>query len=122
MIYQLDEKDFDWFTHYAGELINRLGLTDWIIDFEFFELSDGREAQCKVSRAARRAALSLSSVWYDEEPTEEKIKQAAWHEVLELLLDDYDAIALMPSLSGEDRAFEVERTRHAIIHRLGRVL
>lgn len=118
----LTEQHFTVFKNYAAWLIEKVGLQDWYVDFEFHELGDGTLADCAVNRRARRSTISLSSVWVDEEPTDERLKITAQHEVLELLLDDFEDIFYETSLSEEARNRAIERARHAIIHRLLRVI
>lgn len=122
MIYKLDEQCFLWFRDYAKRLVEKLGLNDWQIEYDLLELSDGVQAECRVNRSARRVAIILSNVWYDEEPVKSVVEQSAQHEVLELLLDDYEAIFYLPELSEDNKRFVVERVRHAIINRLREVV
>lgn len=76
MVYVLDDSHFHIFKSQAEELINALGLFDWHIDFEMQEL-DGDIAQCRINRTGKKASLVLSSVIYETEPTEEKIRETA---------------------------------------------
>lgn len=122
MVYLLEDKHFTFFKSCAIELINKLGLSDWKIDFYMRELSDGDNAQCHINRVARRASLVFSSVRYDEEPTDEKIRESAYHEVFELLLDDMEYPAWVEFLSDEDKNKAINRARHTVINRLLRIL
>lgn len=121
MVYVLEDKHFNWFKSCATELINKLGLFDWHISFEMSEL-DGDIAQCRMNRTGKQASLVLNSVYYDREPTEENIRQHAYHEVLELLLDDVEAPCWITSLSDEDKQDAVNKGRHSVIYRLLRLL
>lgn len=121
MVYVLEDKHFSLFKSHAEELINRLGLFDWRISFEMLEL-DGDIAQCRINRTGKKASLVLSSVLYDTEPTDEKIKETAYHEVLELLMDDIEAPCWIASLSDEDKQNAINKGRHTVIYRLLRVL
>lgn len=118
--YVLNEQCFDWFKLYANTLLNKFGIKEWAVKFEFEDLSanDGL-AECRVWRADKKATLVLSTVWFNEEPTEQRVKESAWHEVLELLLDDMDAVLYMEELSNkEDKAYHMNRARHGVINRL----
>ncbi|MBD5585791.1 MAG: hypothetical protein HDQ88_11975 [Clostridia bacterium] len=122
MIYLLEDKHFSIFKLNAREMINKLGLSDWHITFDIQELSDGDLAQCHINRVAKKARLVLNSVFYDVEPTDEKLMESAYHEVLELLLDDIEAPCWIESLSVEDRQKALNSGRHTVINRLLRVL
>lgn len=119
-VYQLEEEHFNYFQAYAGGLLEQLGIGDWDISFIFEESGDNL-ATCQTNWRARYAVLTLNKVWM-QEPTEDKIKETAYHEVLELLLDDIDYVYAVESLSGDDKSDAVARARHAVIHRLMRVL
>lgn len=120
MIYQLGEEHFERFKTRANNLLDKLRIGDWDIIFVFEELGDNL-ATCQTDWRARYATLALNKVWA-QEPTEEAIKDTAYHEVLELLLDDIDYAYSVQSLSEADRDTAVARARHAVIHRLMRVL
>lgn len=118
--YILNEQCFDWFKLYANALLDKLGIKDWAVKFEFEDLSANEVlAECRIWRADKKATLVLSTVWRNDEPTEQRVKEAAWHEVLELLLDDMDAVLYMEELSSkEDKAYHMNRARHGVINRL----
>lgn len=120
MVYKLEQEHFDIFQRHANVLIDKLGLADWTISFAFEDLVDNL-AECRVNRPARKAELALSLVW-GLEPTEYNLKDSAYHEVLELLLDDMEYILYVKSLDEDDRAGAIARARHAIIHRLLKIL
>lgn len=119
--YLLEEKHFQWFREEAEALLERLGITDWSVEWVLDECEDGNHAECRVNRAARRCILALSTVWYSE-PTEDAVRESARHEVLELLLDDMEQIFWLESLSEDDKHHAISRARHAIIHRLEKLL
>lgn len=118
--YILNEQCFDWFKLYAGTLLNKLGIKDWVVKFEFEDLSANESlAECRVHRAGRKASLVLSTVWFNDEPTEQRVKEPAWHEVLELLFDDMEAVLYMEELSSnEDKSWHMNRARHGVINRI----
>lgn len=120
MIYQLGEEHFERFKTWANNLLDELQMGDWDVNFVFEESGDNL-ATCQTNWRARYATLTLNKVWA-QEPTEKTIKDTAYHEVLELLLDDIDYVYSVESLSEDDKLDAVARARHAVIHRLMGVL
>lgn len=118
--YTLGEEHFNYFKTYAEDLINQLGMSDWEVNFVFEESGDNL-ASCQTNWRARYAVLTLNNVWR-QQPTQDSLKNTAYHEVLELLLDDIDYAYSVQSLSEGDRDTVVARARHAVIHRLMGVL
>lgn len=119
--YELTAKDFEEFKSTARKWVDTLSLHDWEIDFQFTD-AEGNIAQCRVNREGRRVTLVLSDRWYNEEPTEERIREAALHEVLELLLDDLWFVFGHEIDEDARKCAEMTRASHAVIHRLQRVL
>ena len=105
-------KDFALFKTECLEWIGRLHLAEWEVEFEH-AYCEGNRAMCSAC-SALVAILALSTDWEHEKPTPEKIKAAARHEVMELLL-----IRVM--ILGKTRFCREEEflaEGHAIINRL----
>lgn len=119
--YDLDASAFDTFAATVQEWLDKLALGDWEVDCRFEALGN-MLAQCSVNREARRATITLSKTWYNEEPTRRCICEAAQHEVLELLLDDIWFVFIDEIDASDRKRAEMERANHAIIHRLQKVL
>lgn len=96
--------------------IDLLQLRDWEVRYWHRDL-EGNLATCAVNRTAKVCDISFALVWQERKPNLDLVREAASHEVLELLLDDFEYNMLAIS-NEEERAHCRERDRHAIIHRL----
>ncbi len=104
------QKEFQIFKKESMMWVDKLGLKGWDIEYSHKSLDIGTLATCSYNVISRSADLSLNVVWI-KSPTVLNIKRAAFHEVMELLLARFDAIARDRSL-GE---FELEEEAHNII-------
>jgi hypothetical protein len=98
--------------------MERFGLTEWGRSVAVVELDREAFASCSADGEARVARFELSGIEPKRNWSDFNIKQAALHEVLELLTYDFwpekaDDPELVSKKTGES---------HKIIHRLIRVL
>jgi hypothetical protein len=114
MIYTLTGKHLKVYSNEAMRLVKVFGLTDWEIAFELVEASGQFLACCTADCSGRVCVLGLATEWENENPTIKELKEAARHEVYELLVWDLCQLVRERYLK-ED---EIDKTRHALIRRL----
>jgi len=114
--YQLGEKKLNDYTEYCEEYIDVFGLREWEVLCMSQEMDS--LAACSGDRDGRMAILLLAKEWKAVKPDEAGLRDAALHEVLELLLWDLCALLKDPRTSEE----EINAVRHAVIRRLEYVL
>lgn len=109
------EKQFDEFKEVCEAWLEKLGLHEWDVVYEFADLGDDISL-CKSNHAAKKACLSLNTTIQVVHCQAGWVEKAALHEVLELMLDDFDVFFM------DATAYGVLEMRHKMIHRLSRVL
>ncbi len=116
----LKEKDFVYFKKQCAYWIDKFGLTDWDISYEFGGLEDHNGGGCMANYVACHAIIKLHPSFDDDYliSKEQYLKTNALHEVLELLLIPMQILAE----SREWNYAEYEHQRHRIIQRLSKVL
>lgn len=114
--YQLGDKKLNDYTDYCNEYLDLFGLREWEVICMSQKMDD--LAACSADRDGRLALLLLANEWKAIKPDESGLRDAALHEVLELLLWDLCAILKDPRTSDE----EINATRHSVIRRLEYVL
>jgi hypothetical protein len=114
MVYTLTSKHLKVYSDEAMRLAKVFGLTDWEIAFRLMEAKGEFLACCAADNSGRVAVLGLATEWIDDKPTIIKLKDAAMHEVYELLLWDVTQLITERYLKEDD----INKTRHALIRRL----
>lgn len=110
---------FALFKSECDQWIKRWGLLDWDIIYTHVDLNTDL-ARLKSNYTGKNAVISLGINWEEEYSpiTTYQIKKSAFHEIMELLLAEYDAIATSRCIN-ED---EVNNARHTVIRRLENVV
>lgn len=114
---ELTERDFEIFKDEAQYWIDKFGLLDWRIDFDFAKLDDDRSAQLDYMWKGKCCCICLNK-WPLKRYSEEEIKQSAFHEVCELLLVELRRTALDEEIPYEERAGLTDAAAHGVIRRL----
>lgn len=112
----LQQADFDIFVQECKYWIDFFGIKDWSINYKFKELHENFRAECRVNWSGRVCSLCLSTVWKGE-VTDLDIRRSAFHEVMELLLTDFDHTVLDDKIPLEERKYLAEVQRHSLIRR-----
>ena len=81
---QLDKLHLTTYTRFVNAFMKAYGLTGWHVEV-VMEPSDDAMAWVSPQPAARRADFGLAATW-SEEPTEERLRDKAQHEVIHVLL------------------------------------
>ncbi len=110
--YEATGEHFDTFKKEVEYWIQYFGMIDWELHIENTEEEDAL-GTCYGSIEHKLAGINLSSVW-DEEPTEIRIKQIAFHEVTELFL--YPLRMIMYERIVTEK--EIENAIHTVIRTL----
>ena len=113
------EKDFNLFKKESMRWVGIFGLINWEIIFNK-DPAEHNLAECTTIQSAKIATLSLQEDWSDCDQKKDTytIKKTAFHEVCELLLSKFNALAH----DRHCRAEEIEEERHNIIKVLENVL
>lgn len=114
---ELTERDFQIFKDEARFWIDKFGLLDWRIGFEFKKLDDNTYAQCDSQQLGKWAYLILNK-WQSEQISEYQIRQSAFHEVCEVLLQELRRIALNEAIPFDERSILTDSAAHGVIRRL----
>lgn len=117
--HKLGEKDFEAFKSHALAAINSL-LLEWsgfCIEFAFNDLPEGIMADCGVNITQRSVKIRLSKQWVDE-PTDDRLRETAQHEVLHLFLQPIAGLARCRIASTD----ELDAGEHEVLNRLRRLL
>ena len=117
MKYKITKKQFKYFQDCCEFYIDMLGLKDWEMYYEL-KSTEGALAACAANTGDRIACITLSTPWEDQEPTDEELKEAACHEILELLMWELYMLARTRFINDD----QLEGARHAIVRRLEKVL
>ena len=111
-------EQFDFFCEECKKWVDRYSLNDWDITYKHTEIEDAI-AQCEWNLEAMKATLSLSINSDNKEiRTDEEIVMSAHHEVLELLLAEFDSISQLRDVGQVDKYSLKACAKHKIIHRL----
>lgn len=114
---ELKERDFQIFKDEAQYWIDQFGLLDWRIEFEFKKLDNDTYAQCDSQLLGRWAYLILNK-WQTEQISEYQIRQSAFHEVCELLLQELRRTALNETIPFDERMILTDAAAHSVIRRM----
>lgn len=108
-------KNFELFKKHVFQWLDHFGLKDWeiIISHEIPDECKESLGACATNLESRFCNIYLNSEW-DRKITDELIKNIAFHEVCELLLAEFDAIARTRSVS----TIQLDSARHGVIARL----
>ena len=121
-LYHASETDLQIFAEEAMKYRSYFGLLDWEIGCQIKKLPKGHEAEVEFDFPASLARLSYAFEW-DEKPTEESIRLAAFHEICEVMFAEFiKLICESRSLSEDLYADAIEKEKHAIIHILEEVI
>lgn len=108
--------DYQLFKSVARETIQKLGLTNWAVGFQFKKLDSDTYAECSWNYQGKVATMRLNSREL-ETIDGHSVEASAKHEVCELLLADLSAMCNYGF--ARDR---VEEAIHEVIRRLEVVL
>lgn len=111
-------KDFALFTKYVKHYQELLGLKEWRIDIMHQDCSDPDTVSRAwfMSKDEFISLINLSKHWSGDEITNSRIKEAACHEVLHVLLADIIRFAGLRFLPNGI----IDEEEHRIIRRLER--
>jgi len=109
---------FNIFKREVEKWVKVLGLTDWYLDIEWENLDEETFAQCLLNYNGQSAIISLNKESCQVKINTNVIKEAAVHEVLELLLADLGALLEARDFSPDS----YEKSTHKVINRLAKVL
>lgn len=106
---------FDDFQYKANQLINKLGLTEWYIEFAHEKLPDDAKVETRVNRAKRYATLVLDTGVEGNRAGQRYAIMA----VCNVLFADLDCLMQRAANIAQ---FEREAAQNAIIRRLTNVM
>ena len=122
--FRVSQAHFKIFKKAVYDWVDNYGLKEWLItislglSIECMEhFNNPPEAVCEPDLDAMQANIALNDTWPNE-PTRERLKEAAFHEVTELLLAPMNILA-SERYTTED---QIDQARHAIIQRLYNVV
>ena len=119
MSYKITKKHFKVFKGAVHDWLEIYGLKDWLVSIilgvpeEHKSEAGEYKAICVSDLVSMQAEISINGKWLDE-PTDQKIKESAFHEASELLLSPLNILANTRYVLER----EIEAARHEIIHRL----
>jgi len=109
------KKHFDVFRKEVFKWVRNFGLLDWDVRVEHGGVEDDNAAECAYNVQAKSAIIRLSKNFtWTESFTLTDIKEAAFHEVGELLLCQFGYLAESRYVTIE----QIESVRHGILARL----
>lgn len=111
-MYKTNKKHFDIFKKETLKWIEYFGLKDWEIRLEH-ATDEENMAYVLINSVNRFAMIGLSKTWSCK-PSVKELKQSAFHEVLELLLEKIVFTASKGSLGD----VEIQEAKHDVIRRL----
>ena len=116
---KLTKTDFETFKKECQKWIDKFGLHDWNVKYQFVKI-DGVSGRCLTSYIASTATIALNPDFVNSNITDKKthIQETALHEVLEMMLSPL--IALVGDRSYDEG--EVDHQTHRIIQRLMKFL
>lgn len=109
--YRIRKKHFEVFKAEVEKWVDLFGLQEWELTISSKKLSDSL-AQCNYNTEARCATISIAIIW-DRKITNYEIKDAAQHEVLELLLAE---LSTFYNVAYPDHLIDI--TRHSVIQKI----
>ena len=115
--YKVTDAHLKKYEKYAESYIAKLGLFDWERYYRK-ETHNGAMASCGADLEGRLAILMVADQWDGIPVTDKELKNAAKHEVFELLLWELCNVLRKPGVTDE----EVHSVRHAVIRRLEQVI
>ena len=116
---QTTKKQFDLYKKTAKNWIKKFELSSWEITFIHMNNDMEALATCQADPSGRSCLLTFTRyIGKNEGLTNDRIKQAGFHEVCELLLAPL-AITCQDAKSREE---EIDSIRHGIIRRLEYVI
>lgn len=118
--HKLNKNHFDYFKQEVLLFQKLLGLYDWEIFFIHTDI-DAR-ADITYNITGRCATIRLAKSWYICEPTYKELSLAAFHEILHLLLADYQDVIGDASMTTTAKIVQVETLDHIIIRRFENLL
>lgn len=115
--YPTTKEHFEIFKKEAYKWIRIFGLYNWEVFFTHEKWNDTR-AESSIDSTGKVATINLSITWKNLKPTKEYIKEAAFHEVCELLLDPLAFLARERHITKE----QIDMETHNIIGILEKVI
>lgn len=112
----VSEKDFEDFKKYVLEVVDLLGLVDWLIAFDKRKLKDNN-AEIAYSPVGKICTITISTQIVIADTVDKSLKRLAKHEVIEgLLLGKLSQYAC-----GRCKVYEDEQVDEEV-HRIVRIL
>jgi hypothetical protein len=99
------------FTIFKTEVARCLKLwriVGWRVETKHEKDSGEYRAQCRTDAKNHVAVLVLSVVWKDDEVTDAKVRAAARHEVVHILVDELDEVAQFRYVTEYQRVHALE--------------
>ena len=112
-IFNLEDKWFEIFNTEVDYWVNYFGLLEWEVHTEF-EDDQSLLGWCSTQQESRICVIGLNKTW-NEEPTEYRVKQIAFHETCELLLSELRMATYERFHMDENH---IDRVTHSVIRRL----
>ncbi len=114
------KEHFEVFKTECEKWVKIFGLTDWYYHYIYNEDADSDNlADCTWDYASRQVVINLYDDWGDiSEPTNESMREAAFHEICHILIARFQDLAYLPN-PPED---EITSVGHAVINILQKVL
>lgn len=113
--FKTTEKDFKLFRKECEKWLNFFGLTDWSVYYEHASHDgSGRDAYTEHTSGDKTATIGLYVDWLDLKPTDNILRQTAFHEVCEILLSEIAQMCMDRYIREQD----IHTATHSIIHRL----
>lgn len=118
--HETTEAHFKKFQSSVLRYVDMFGLKEWYVTFCHKDMDS--LAACTAQNQGKSVCFSLSKKWGWDEPTDGALDRTAFHEVMELMLDEYNEIICDGDLSVQLKKEWRERVDHAVIRRLENVV
>jgi len=110
--YKTTKKDFKIFKSECKKWIKKFGLKDWDITYKHEKIESLGTTKWHI--IDRWVDITLSKDFGKTESSKYEVKQTAYHEVIELLLAEFNTLAE----SRYSTYNQLETARHAIVQRM----
>lgn len=109
IIFNTTEKHYDIFCKECLYWIKKLSLFKYEYFFKWNEIEE--RANIVIHNDSKIIIITLSTTWYNLEPTPKRIRKSAFHEICEVLLNKLCLIALSRYFNPDD----LESESHSVI-------
>lgn len=116
--FETTENDFKIFKEEAKWWIDYFGMKDWYFEFEWKTLPQKCRSMFRYDVEGKVASVLLNKDWRKDRVTEYRVRLAAYHEIVELMLGELRVMI-------EDREFNREKMTaaiHSVVRRLENTL